>query len=123
MKRIATLDALKKIIAMTPGLYVRWSRGPKYDKRASRDYLTGGTHAGMSAVCVDPEWASDDKWLARRVVEYRFLKMKDPAITCYLYAGAEVGTDSDGYSSIATDAKCVAKLTEDLIERLVELRG
>lgn len=32
-------------------------------------------------------WATNDKWMARRMTEYLFLRMKDSAINCHIYAG------------------------------------
>ena len=125
MKRTNGIKALKKLIGNTDGnLYVRWSRGFAKDLKQgrSRDYLAGGEHAGLSAVKIDPEWSTDEKWLARRMTEYRFLRMKDGLIGCHIYSGREVGKDSDGYESI-TDISHVATLNNALIDELVEIKN
>lgn len=91
---------VKKIMEMQDAgqtLYVRWSRGQKWDKKPSRDYLTGSVHAGLSAVKLG-YW--DEKYMARRLNEYGFLRMKDSKIKPYIVIGKEVGIDSDGYESI-----------------------
>ena len=80
-------------------IYVRWSRGNKYDMKegaVSRDFAAGGTHSGLSAVPFDPSSPDAAKYLA----EYQFLRMKDPKIKPHFYHGNVKGTDSDGYPSI-----------------------
>lgn len=122
---IKTIKALKALINNYPSqLYVRWSRGPSLDRKQgqSRDYLSGGTHNGLSAVPVDRDWTTDDKWLARRVTEYRFLKMKDNLIGCHIYSASQVGTDSDGYALIA-DIKPIANLSGKIVTKLCELKN
>lgn len=86
-------------------IYVRWSRGPKFDKTPSRDYANGGSHSGLSAVKIG-NWA--DEYMVRRLAEYRFLRMKDSRIRPYIYTGECIGLDSDGYESLAVEsAKCI----------------
>jgi len=117
---IKTVDALRKVIATANGdLYIRWSRGPKLDRKqgVSRDYVSGYSHAGLSAVPVDADWATDDKWLARRVMEYVFLRLKDSAIGCHIYRAERVGTDSDGYALI-NNFRLIGRLDEALIANL-----
>jgi len=125
MKRINSIKALKEIIGSKgKTLYVRWSRGFAMDSKQgeSRDYLNGGTHSGLSAVEINPEWAEDDKWMARRITEYRFLKMKDSLIGCHIYSGREIGKDSDGYESI-DGIEHIATLSTALIEKLLEIKN
>jgi hypothetical protein len=86
-------------------LFVRWSRGPEYDTKPSRDYANGGKHAGLSCVQLGM-W--DESYMIRRLDEYRFLQMKDAKIAPYVYIGEVIGLDSDGYESIdCSTAKCI----------------
>jgi hypothetical protein len=92
-------------------LFIRWSRGPEYDKQASRDYINGGAHAGLSAVQLGM-W--DEPYMIRRLNEYRFLQMKDAEIKPYIYTGDVVGLDSDGYESVNVEsAVCVGIWNEN----------
>lgn len=102
MKILRTIEAVRKVAVHAEGAaFIRWSRGPAKDRKQgmSRDYASGGRHIGLSASQIDCADWSDAK-LARRVREYRFLRMKDSAINCYLYIGRRLGADSDGYESI-----------------------
>lgn len=102
VKTLRTLAAVRQIAEQSDGrAFVRWSRGPALDRKQgkSRDYANGGAHAGLSASQIDCSDWSDAK-LARRVKEYRFLRLKDERINAYLYIGEIVGEDSDGYESI-----------------------
>ena len=125
-KRINTVKALKNLISSNTKLYVRWSRGYSFDKKqnVSRDYQNGGTHAGLSAVEVNPYWGLDgnEKWMAERVTEYLFLRMKDGAINCHIYTGNEVGKDSDGYESIE-NIEHIATLSNELVKELMKIKG
>ena len=125
VKRIGTIETLKSLISnSSETLYVRWSRGFSMDNKQgnSRDYANGGSHSGLSAVEIDPDWVEDEKRLARRITEYNFLRMKDPKIGAHIYSGVEVGKDSDGYELIV-GIKPVATLTGALVKALVELKG
>jgi hypothetical protein len=91
-------------------LYVRWSRGPRYDNQPSRDYVSGGVHIGMSSVRLG-NW--DHEYMIRRLGEYRFLQLKDARIAPYIYLGTEVGMDSDGYELIdVPTAECIGRWSE-----------
>lgn len=125
MKQIKTIKALKKNIEQSENaIYVRWSRGPAKDKKRgySRDYVTGNNHNGLSSVLIEKEWLSDDKWLARRITEYNFLRLNDNKIACWIYEGKRVGTDSDGYDLII-DINCIAKINNNLSEQMIELKN
>ena len=124
-KIINSMAQLKKLIDDSEyAVYARWSRGFAKDSKqgASRDYLSGETHAGLSAAEVNPAWLSDDAYLARRVTEYIFLRTKDEKIGCHLYEGVECGKDSDGYPSI-TKIEHVATLSNAFVEKLMAMRG
>jgi len=96
-----TTDQIEKIWDETDvngeSIFVRWSRGPRFDTKPSKDYQSGAIHSGLSSVKIGP-WA--DEYLERRLKEYRFLQMKDPKIKAYIYKAQEIGLDSDGYELI-----------------------
>ena len=124
-KRITTIKALKKLIASEQGnMFIRWSRGFAMDSKqgSSRDYQNGSNHNGLSASQVNKFWSDDEVWMAKRVTEYFFLKMKDPKIGCHVYTGNVVGKDSDGYESI-TNITHVATLSGDLVLELMKIKG
>lgn len=122
VKTIKAVGQLKSLLS-TPGMYVRWSRGPAMDAKqgVSRDYANGGCHNGLSAVPAE-DWHSQrgEGYMAVRVTEYRFLKMKDERISCYLYAAVRVGTDSDGYAAISTPTEAY-KISPALLAELVAM--
>jgi len=116
-KTIKTIEELRELLASNPdSLFVRWSRGPAMDRRlgASRDQISGRVHAGLSAVKIEERWFEDPAWLARRLREYRFLRIKDAKINPWIMVGRVVGTDSDGYESIEITGECY-RLSEDLL--------
>lgn len=118
MRKIGTFDEILKL-AETGNLYVRWSRGPKLDKRqkCSRDYVSGGTHAGLSCQKIKPD--NPHTITAMMLVEYRFLRRKDSGIHGWLFYGTENGTDSDGAPTVDADSiKPVAQLSNELVEKL-----
>lgn len=108
-REVQTIDALRQILDQYPDrVFVRWSRGPAMDRRrgVSRDYLNGGVHAGLSAVRVERDWLERPQYLARRLREYGFLRIKDGQIRPWLMVGELVGRDSDGYDSIRIAGDC-----------------
>lgn len=123
MTKIKNIAELKILIGLdTRELYVRWSRGFVQDKKLkhSTDYQSGKVHAGLSAVRINPDWASDDQWLARRITEYSFLRVKDHRISCHIYSAKKIGIDSDGYDSI-TNIEHVASVSDKVISELRDL--
>lgn len=91
-------------------IYVRWSRGPEFDVNPSRDYVSGQTHSGLSAVFID-YW--ERAIMVRRMKEYEFLRLKDSLINAYIYQASEIAKDSDGYSSIEIGSKCLGQWIEE----------
>jgi hypothetical protein len=82
-------------------VYVRWSPSQKTDmqgKQQSRDFVSGETHAGLSAVKITKDMHPID--IASKLNEYSFLRAADEKSAPHLYLAKEVGKDSDGYSSI-----------------------
>ena len=100
MKKMTT-DQIEKIWDEVnengDSIFVRWSRGPKFDTKPSRDYQSGAVHSGLSSVKIG---AWEGEYLERRLREYRFLQMKDEKIRAYIYKAEEIGLDSDGYELI-----------------------
>ena len=117
IKEISSIDDLKSFTDENPGLFVRWSANPKLDikQKFSIDKVSGRSHAGLSAVEIEPGWSPGK--LARRVEEYGFLRMNDPNVKPWLYEGKRVGTDSDGYPVIEIK-KAVGKLSDSLVSDL-----
>lgn len=82
-------------------VYVRWTVDPKYDMSEnanSRDYVSGETHNGLSAVEISAEDHPAD--IASALFEYMFLRMKNPKIRPVVYKAERVGTDSDSHALI-----------------------
>ena len=82
-------------------VYVRWTVDPKYDMSEnanSRDYVSGETHNGLSAVEISAEDHPAD--IASALSEYMFLRMKNPKIRPVVYKAERVGTDSDSHALI-----------------------
>lgn len=112
MKQISARE-IEKIYDEGVPLYVRWSRGPRYDKKPSRDYVSGSAHSGISAVKIG-YWA--DEYLIRRLDEYSFLRIKDKKINAYIYTGEECGQDSDGYELLTpSSVVCIGRWDEKKI--------
>jgi len=113
MGKVMERLSAQQIMAMQDSganLFVRWSRGPHFDRNPSRDYVNGGAHAGLSAVQLG-QW--DEPYMIRRLNEYRFLQMKDARIAPYIYTGEVIGHDSDGYELISvSSAKCLGRWSE-----------
>lgn len=117
IKEISSIEDLKSFTDEKPGLFVRWSISPKSDikQRFSVDKVSGQSHAGLSAVEIEPGWSPGK--LSRRVKEYGFLRMNDPNVKAWLYEGKRVGTDSDGYPVIEIK-KAVGRLSDSLVSDL-----
>jgi len=96
-----TIDDIERLSEKYGKVYIRWTADPKYDLKKdanSRDYVSGETHNGLSAV----EVSSDDHPvdIADSLSEYMFLRLKDPKIKPVVYRAERVGTDSDGHATI-----------------------
>lgn len=83
---------------LQPGekIYARYSKGPKYDMKEgaiSIDHQTGEKHAGLSAVKIygDDSTAAQ----AKQATEYLSIQGAGSSTKLNLYAGKEVGRDSD----------------------------
>lgn len=119
MDAIDTIGDLRKLINTADGeVFVRWSNAPEHDLKegaASRDYVSGETHSGLSAVPVDSSMT--DALLASRLHEYGFLRMKDSDLRPRIYIAKSIGKDSDGYDLIRP-SKYVGVISDKLISQL-----
>jgi hypothetical protein len=112
------LDDLTRLVEETPGLYVRWSRGPEVDCRAtSTDHLTGVELPGLSAnsLAVEPWWADRPArvWVARRLYDYRHLG-DDPDIKPWVFVGAEVARGPDNEPVVRCD-RPIARVADEVV--------
>ena len=109
MKKLSAKD-IEEMNDSGTVLYVRWSRGARYDKKPSHDFVSGHNHTGLSAVKIG-NWGDD--YMIQRLSEYRFLRIKDDRINAYIYTGTEIGKDSDGYSLLEVSSiRCIGRWTE-----------
>lgn len=112
-----TLREIKEIVAGRP-IFARWSRGPDFDMKpgaVSKDYVSGASHDGLSAISVSPD-ASPSQML-RELRDYSFLRAKDSKIRPHIYAGEQVGRDSDGAPSIRP-SEYLGSLSDDIVSAL-----
>jgi hypothetical protein len=96
------LNEVKKLADTHGTIYVRWS--PNWQKdvlpdRKSRDFVSGQTHSGLSAVPIEKGEHIID--MAKSIKEYGFLRMQSAKSVPNVYIADRIGTDSDGYASIA----------------------
>ncbi len=115
---LSTIEEVLEAAADSGGVvFVRWSAGPAFDMRPgarSRDYLAGGEHSGLSAVPIRSDMSKAQ--VAKFLKEYGFLRMRGD-VQAHLYAGEQVGTDSDGYPSIRP-TRHIGALSDDLVASL-----
>ena len=115
MRILKTLTEIVKL-GQERALYIRWSRGPTLDREwaHSVDQVSGRVHNGLSVQRV----RADDPWLlAKMLQEYQFLRRKDAKIYCWILAGSENGTDSDGAPTIDADTiKPIGRISDELIQ-------
>lgn len=110
----ATLDDIVTRLETGP-LYARWSRGPRYDLRpgaVSRDYQSGATHDGLSAIELSNDLSRDR--LLRFINDYSFLRAKDKDIRSHLYEAKRIGVDTDGAPTIRP-TKYIGTISDDAI--------
>lgn len=119
--------SIPSLLGSPDSVFVRWSRGPSFDMKpgaASRDYVSGTVHDGLSAVSLGD--AEDVEDILRSVNDYSFLRMKDPEIRPHVYRAKKIGIDSDGAPTIspteylgAIDDGLIAEIeNNNLIRRL-----
>nr|CAD18991.1 hypothetical protein [Streptantibioticus cattleyicolor] len=118
---LSSLDDLARLADGSRGLYVRWSRGPRYDLRetGSADSLTGISLPGLSAnpLDVDDWWAGRPLrlWVARRLYDYCHLRHDiGPGVRPWVLRGREVGRGPDN-EPLLTDVRPIAWIDPEVI--------
>ena len=126
-----TFQSLKNIIKhlkenWSEDMYVRWSRGPKFDKKQkySLDKVTRRNEPGLSGVNIEKEWLEDPFIFLQRLQEYSFgTRLNDSAVKGWIYKGIELGIDSDGHAAIEivdTIGSTGKKFLEEIDGRLLD---
>jgi hypothetical protein len=98
---INLVSKIEKEAEKRGSVFVRWSPTASKDLKpgaVSRDFVSGQTHAGLSAVEVTGDMHPVD--IAKALREYGFLRMQDNRSVPRVYGGQKVGIDSDGHASI-----------------------
>jgi len=116
---LAALDELTDLVAVRPGLHIRYSKGPQHDgDERSRDYESGLELPGLSANPLDPpRWwtrAAAD-WLARQICAYVHLDDGSPQKIAWVLTGRLVGRGPDNEPLLAS-VDPVAYLADSLID-------
>lgn len=118
---VVTLAELAALVERERGLYVRWSKGPATDLRAtsSTDDLTGVALPGLSANPLDVEdWWQDrpvELWVARRLHDYAHLPHeKGPGVQSWVLTGSETGRGPDN-EPLVTDVRPRCRLAAQVI--------
>jgi len=114
------INDLREIIEMSADepVYVRWSLGPDLDADMggrSFDYANGAEHCGLSANRITGDMTI--KLAARVLKEYRFLRIKNDKIYCWICRANLVGRDSDNAYSIEP-TEILGRVSDDLIEQI-----
>jgi Family of unknown function (DUF6098) len=123
---LRTLDELAELLDDRCDLYVRWSRGPRYDTATtSSDELTGVPLPGLSAnpLAVEDWWAGRSLrlWVARRLYDYRHLsEIRGPGVRPWVLEGHEVARGPDNEPLVACE-RPIAWLDEDVVREALRL--
>ncbi|MFD7922222.1 DUF6098 family protein [Streptomyces sp. NPDC059740] len=129
--RLPTYTSLRQLVDLVGAeggrVFVRWSRGPRYDLapgQVSTDELTGVAMPGLSASPLGvEEWWEDrplELWVARRVYDYSHLReVKGPDVRPWTLTGREVGRGPDN-EPLVTDARPVAWVGDRVIAEAVD---
>ncbi|GAB3434732.1 DUF6098 family protein [Flindersiella endophytica] len=116
---VASLQELSVLVAETPGLFVRYSKGPDHDlERTSVDYESGLELPGLSVNRLDAEawWTRSIRdWLARQLCQYLHLSDRGADHHGWILRGRVVGRGPDD-EPLVVDVEPVAYLHDDLLE-------
>lgn len=116
---VAGLDELADLVRDGGRLYLRYSKGPRQDRRAvSRDYESGLDLPGLSVTVLTPEswWTRPvEDWLARQVRKYASLVEEDPGRRGWVLRGRTVAHGPD-HEPLLDDVEPVAYLSEKVME-------
>lgn len=99
-------------------VYVRWSPSAERDLTPgsnSRDFVSGQTHAGLSAVEITKDTHPVD--IAKALAEYGFLRMQDSRSSPRVYLGQRIGTDTDSHALIRP-TKMLHEVPADVVAAL-----
>ncbi|RKN45619.1 DUF6098 family protein [Streptomyces hoynatensis] len=102
MARVRTLDELARRVREREGLFVRWSKGPRFDLHGpagSADELTGAPMPGLSVspLHIEHWWPGSVRlWVARRLWDYSHLQHeKAPGVAPWLLHAREIARGPD----------------------------
>lgn len=114
------LAELAEMVRSTPGLYVRYSEGPRHDaEQRSIDTESGLELPGLSVNPLDPEswWTRPlEDWLARQLCQYRHLAQKNPNRFAWVLSGTLVARGPD-CEPLLRDVSAIAHLDPELLTR------
>jgi hypothetical protein len=117
LTRCRTLDELGKLVSEYPGVYVRYSAGPRHDAdELSIDGESGLELPGLSVNPLTPEaWWSRPlaHWLARQLMQYQHLGEREGAFG-WVLTGREVGRGPD-CEPLVVDVVPLARITQSLV--------
>lgn len=120
---IGGLAALASLVGSTEDLYLRYSRGPRYDRQStSRDYESGLALPGLSATVLTPEpwWTRPlTDWLARQICKYVEITEAGDGRAAWVLTGRVCARGPD-HEPLLTDVEPVAQLSRAAID---EARG
>ena len=113
IREVQTLSELAELVRGTPGLHVRYSKGPENDaEQKSIDTESGLELPGLSVNPLDPEpwWSRPlEDWLARQLCQYRHLAEQNPERFAWVLRGRETARGPD-CEPLLTDVEPVASL-------------
>lgn len=119
--QLSSFDELVALIDATPGLFVRYSKGPDND-RCSVDYESGLVLPGLSVNRLDPEpwWTRPLKdWIARQLCQYLHLADRGADHYGWILKGRVVGRGPDD-EPLVTDPEPVAWLNDELLAEALD---
>ncbi|WP_243742569.1 DUF6098 family protein, partial [Actinorugispora endophytica] len=120
---IGGLAELAALVGRSGPLYLRHSRGPRYDCReTSRDYESGLALPGLSATVLDPEpwWTRPlDDWLARQVCKYVEITEAEDERAAWVLSGRVCARGPD-HEPLLTDVEPVAWLADSAVQEARE---
>lgn len=118
---LSRLSDLVELVRTTPGLFVRYSKGPESDDR-SMDYESGLELPGVSVNRLDPEpwWTRPlEDWVARQLCQYLHLSDRGVDHHGWILRGRVVGRGPDDEPLVA-DPEPVAWLKPELLDEALD---
>lgn len=118
MQRMDHLEDLEALVVSTPGLYIRYSKGPEKDaSRGSIDTESGLELPGLSVNPLNPEpwWTRPlGDWIARQLCQYKELREKNPKRYAWVLSGTQAGCGPD-CEPLLVDIKPLVWLSGNLL--------